>query len=119
MAGISVTLKNPGTLDASFGTGGKFTASIGDGNDASSEPLLLPGGKILLVGEAEFSGDLDFALVRLNANGTLDTSFGTGGKATAGFGAGDDDGIGTLLQPDGKVVVVGAAHTSPTTYDLS
>jgi uncharacterized delta-60 repeat protein len=61
-------------------------------------------GKIVAAGVA--SGD--FALARYNADGTLDTEFGSGGTITTDFG-GDDKANALALQRDGQIVVAGVA----------
>jgi uncharacterized delta-60 repeat protein len=97
-----------GTLDTSFGTQGKVTTDFGTrlNGDAIHGIVLQPDGKIVAAGET-MSG-IDTALARYNANGTLDTSFGTGGKVVADFG-GDDKARGVALQSDGKIVIAGEA----------
>jgi len=66
-------------------------------------------GRIVAAGftNAVSSND-DFALVRYNADGSLDTSFSGDGMQTTNFGAADTLG-GLVLQPDGKIVAAGAA----------
>jgi uncharacterized delta-60 repeat protein len=104
---------NPnGTLDASFGTGGKVTTSIGPGNDSISGIGVQADGKIV-VGGTTFNGTSeDFAVARYNANGSLDTTFGSGGKVTTSLGAFNDRANDLALQPDGKIVVVGNTFKS-------
>jgi uncharacterized delta-60 repeat protein len=98
---------NPnGSLDTSFGTGGKVTTAIGPGHDTASGLALQPDGKIVAAG-GSIDGNGHFALVRYNANGSLDTSFGTGGKVTTAIGSSDDSAHGLVLQPDGKLVAAG------------
>ena len=65
-------------------------------------------GKIILVGatEALISSPSDFAIARLNANGTPDTSFSTDGEATAGFDL-HDGAYAVGIQPDDKIIVAG------------
>src|SRR5262249_57418328 len=63
-------------------------------------------GKIVLAGEASLNGDRDFALARYNGDGTLDASFGTGGKVTTTFGQ-NDVAFSVAVQPDGKIVTAG------------
>ena len=61
----------------------------------------------------------DFALVRYNANGTLDTSFGGGdGKVTTPVGTSYDEGYSVALQPDGKIVVAGYSDNGAN-YDFA
>jgi len=78
-----------GTLDASFGTGGRdsvefFAPPMQGAQEFARAVLVQPDGKILVAGSAR-QGQIRFApiqgaLARFNADGTLDTSFGTGGK---------------------------------------
>jgi len=107
-----------GTLDTSFGTGGKTTTDFGTGDDRSNALAVLDGGKILLGGYANSGIDNDFALARYNSDGTLDTSFGTGGKTTTDFGTGDDGSYALALSDGGKILVGGYAQTSEEPIDL-
>jgi uncharacterized delta-60 repeat protein len=50
----------------------------------------------------------DFAVVRLNPDGSLDTSFSGDGKQTTDFG-GDDDAAELAIQADGRIVLAGTA----------
>jgi uncharacterized delta-60 repeat protein len=98
-----------GSLDTSFGTGGKVTTDINGGFDTGYSVSLQSDGKIVVAGSTNFSGasSSDFALVRYNNNGSLDTSFGTGGKVTTDINGGFDFGLSSVLQSDGKIVVTG------------
>jgi uncharacterized delta-60 repeat protein len=108
MAGISVTLGNPGTLDTSFGGDGKVTAAVGTGRSLAFQVLVQPDGKIVAAGEAINGTYDDFALVRFTASGSLDAGFGSGGKVITAIGVGDDTPSGLLMQPDGKIVLSGS-----------
>ena len=103
-----------GSLDTSFGgngTGYRLT-DFGHGGDQAYGMSVLSTGKVLLVGRAESSSDaLDFALARYNADGTLDATFGTGGKVTTDFAGSSDYGETVAVQPDGDVIVAGASST--------
>lgn len=101
-----------GSLDTSFGTGGKTATSIGN-YDTARAVIVQPDGKIVAAGFANNSTTLnDFALVRYNPNGTFDTGFGTGGKVTTDFPIGrTDTAYAAALQPDGKIVVAGSSYT--------
>ncbi|MFO0455309.1 MAG: Ig-like domain-containing protein, partial [Planctomycetota bacterium] len=101
---------NPdGSLDSSFGTGGKVTTAIGTGMDIGQSVTLQPDGKIVVGGGSLMGSNLDFALVRYNADGSLDTTFGTGGKVTTALSASVDQGNSVTIQSDGKIVVGGTA----------
>jgi len=98
-----------GTLDASFGTGGRVTTDFAGPNDKATSVAVQPDGRIVVAGQAGpyVNSGFDFALARYNGNGTLDDSFGTGGKATTDFAGFDDVPSSIALQGDGKIVVVG------------
>src|SRR5262249_19675401 len=64
-------------------------------------------GKIVVAGSADVGGVDQFALVRYNPDGSLDTSFNSNGKVTTAVGTGTCKGEGVALQEDGKIVVVG------------
>jgi uncharacterized delta-60 repeat protein len=62
-----------GSLDPTFGTGGKVTTDLGGTDDRGNAVVLQADGKIVVAGG--FHGPGDFALVRYNPDGSLDTSF--------------------------------------------
>lgn len=109
-----------GSLDATFGSGGKVTTQVvsGDGEDDEIFALAIqPDGRILAAGRANFAQD--FGLVRYQTNGALDTAFGTGGVVTTDFNGSIDRAFGMVLQIDGKIVLAGAANlTSGATGDF-
>ncbi|MGL5094131.1 MAG: delta-60 repeat domain-containing protein, partial [Planctomycetia bacterium] len=73
-------------------------------------------GKIIVAGTANNNTNFDFALARLNSDGSLNTSFGAAntGKVMFDFGAGDDLGSALAVLPDDRVVVVGAVQDGAT-----
>lgn len=91
-----------GSLDTSFNDDGKVTTDLSGYYDFGSSVILQNDGKILVAG----GGNDDFALVRYNADGSLDTSFNDDGKVTTKFG-GYDYGHSVTLQTDGKILVAG------------
>ena len=91
-----------GTPDAAFGTNGRTITPLLV-RDTVRAGVLQADGKILVGGSASGS----FALVRYNADGTLDGSFGTGGKTITPFSTSSSEIRTLLLQPDGKIVAVG------------
>jgi uncharacterized delta-60 repeat protein len=98
-----------GSLDTSFDTDGKVTTPIGAGDDVGYSVAVQADGKILLAGRSHNGSDYDFAVVRCNADGSLDTSFDTDGKVTTPIGASSDCGHSTAVQADGKILVAGYA----------
>jgi uncharacterized delta-60 repeat protein len=101
-------LQPNGSPDTTFGPGGK---SIVDflGDDEGNAVALQRDGKILVAGWS----DDNFAVARLQPNGLLDSTFGTGGKSIVDFG-GIDRGYAVALQPDGRIVVAGTSNANGT-----
>ena len=96
-----------GSLDTSFGTGGKVTTDIDSGNDDANAVAVQPDGKIVAAGSGVSGGGTRFALARYSADGSLDTSFGTGGKLTTVISTLNDVANAVAVQSDGKIVVAG------------
>lgn len=96
-----------GSLDASFGAGGLVRTEFGWGLGVAIQP----DGKIVAVGGGALPGGttVDFAVARYSADGSLDPSFGAGGKAVADFGF-SDVAYAVALQRDGKIVAAGLAR---------
>ena len=96
----SPAMAQAGKLDPTFGVGGVFTNSVGV---LGTVAAVQSNGKIVVGGQIS----PEAAVVRLNANGTLDSTFGTGGTVSISF-PGDDFGgaqvIGLAIQSDGKIV---------------
>jgi uncharacterized delta-60 repeat protein len=102
---VAVARLNPsGSLDTTFSGDGKKLFSWGGFSEATSV-LVVPNGKILLAGFSGPEGG-NIQVARLNANGALDNTFGTGGKAPVDFG-GDDFGLAMARQANGRIVVAG------------
>ena len=59
--------------------------------------------ELIIAGESSY----EFLVARYNSNGTLDTTFGTDGLALANFSSNWDGATDAVLQPDGKIVLVG------------
>jgi uncharacterized delta-60 repeat protein len=100
-----------GQLDPSFGSGGSITLSPSPQRNLASSVALQPNGKILVGGEASVVGEGsgDFAVMRLEGNGTPDPTFGSGGAAVHSLIAGGDIAGGIALQGDGNIVAAGSA----------
>lgn len=102
-----------GSLDISFGIGGKLITDFGL-NEVVDSVTVLPNGKILVVGH----WNVGALVVRYNIDGSLDTSFGSGSKVTIDFGAYDSPCIATL-QADGKILVAGTAFNGTFNFALA
>jgi uncharacterized delta-60 repeat protein len=97
------TVPAVGFLDPTFGTGGTVLINFpGSTNDTGNAVIVQPDGKTVVVGSSNGSS----ALARYNTDGSLDSSFGSGGRVLA-----DADGSAqaVALQADGKIVVAGTA----------
>src|SRR5262245_28901631 len=100
---LAPTLIYGQTLDPTFGTGGKVTTDFLGFSDSAASVALQADGKIVLAGAASTNFGADFGVARYNSNGTLDTSFGTGGKVTTDFGGIYESARSVAVQRDGKI----------------
>src|SRR5206468_12355332 len=100
---------NPGDLDPTFGIGGKVTTGIGT-DDYGYAVAIQADGKLVVAGETNNGINYDVALVRYNANGTLDPTFGTGGRVTTAVGTSEIGRESRRERADGKLV--GAGETN-------
>jgi uncharacterized delta-60 repeat protein len=111
-----------GTLDAAFGRAGRTTLDFGGRLDRASALARQADGKLVAAGESclrtpdtdWISGvtfDCNFALARLNPDGSPDAAFGEAGRVLTDFGAGRlDDGIAVAVQRDGQLIVAGVTR---------
>jgi uncharacterized delta-60 repeat protein len=97
-----------GSLDPTFGSGGIVLTEFG-GRDVAYGVVLQADGKIVAAGDG---GDHDaIALARYNVDGSLDSSFGSGGKVLTTFDESFVDAFAVVLQPDGRIVTAGRICT--------
>ncbi len=103
-----------GTLDTTFSGDGIALIDFGsNGNDRALDVALLPDGKLILVGSTAAAGEgLDFAVVKLNIDGSRDTTFDTDGRQNIRFNLDPDfpDEIASSVAIDanGRILVAGA-----------
>jgi len=102
-----------GTLDSSFGSGGVVRTSLTNGFDTVKSMAIDGAGRIVVAGSASdpTNATAVVGIVRYEANGTLDASFGRGGVVTTSLLGNRDVGNVVLLEPDGKILVGGSALT--------
>jgi uncharacterized delta-60 repeat protein len=93
-----------GTLDPTFATGGIFTTSFTVDSNTDNVMALQSDGKIILAGFGSLNGTFGGLLLRLNTNGTLDTTFGSGGFVLLGSTEGSDV-FGIALLSNGQILV--------------
>lgn len=98
-----------GDLDNTFSGDGKLTTAVGTGDSGPWAIALQADGKIVAGGvSANGSNGDDFTLVRYNADGALDSTFGNGGRVVTTVGY-DNDLIASLaLQSNGKIIAIGS-----------
>lgn len=98
-----------GNTDVTFDTDGRVTTDSGvTGADNFFAVAQQPDGKLVAVGQAGPSGG--FFLARYNADGSLDTTFGTDGKTVTSLGSDNEElALGVRVQPDGKILVLGVS----------
>jgi uncharacterized delta-60 repeat protein len=117
-----------GTLDSSFGSGGKVTTAVGINYDASINSIAIQSAdqKIVAAGNAELSGsnsNTHFALARYTTTGGLDGTFGSGGivnTVMADANTHADTAQSVAIQSNGEIVAGGYAYRGVTTgYDFA
>jgi uncharacterized delta-60 repeat protein len=108
--GALARLNSNGSLDTNFGSGGKVTNSA---NGATQGLAIQSDGKILFGGAINggHRNGYDFAVIRYNANGTVDSSFGNAGTATADFASSDDRIRAIEIDANNNVVAIGSSAT--------
>jgi uncharacterized delta-60 repeat protein len=107
-----------GSLDLSFDGDGKAVTAIATGEDQASAVQVQSDGKIVVAGQGTIALP-DFALVRYNTNGTLDTSFGSFGRVATDFGGSHDAAFGMVIQPNGRIIAAGLAILGGVTVDIA
>jgi len=106
-----VRYNTDGSLDTTFSGDGKQTTALGSARDESFSIVLQSDGKIVAAGYSDNGSNYDFAVVRYNIDGSLDTTFDTDGKQTTSIGSGNDVAYSVVLQSNGKIVAAGYART--------
>src|SRR5262249_10628362 len=96
----------PGTLDLSFGSGGKVMTPFPAGGGVATGVTIQSDRKIAVCGAIFTSPGFQAAVLRYNPDGSPDTSFGAGGRASFGLGMGALAGA-MALQPDGAFILAG------------
>jgi uncharacterized delta-60 repeat protein len=95
------------SLDPTFDGDGKAVVSFGGRDGAAYAVALQPDGRIVAAGVGAGSASSDFALARLNINGSLDASFDGDGYVLTDFSGTDDVATSVAVEADGKIIVAG------------
>ena len=101
-----VRFNTNGSLDNSFDNDGIVTTSIGSNDDAGYAAALQSDGKIVVTGY-NHGTTYDFAVIRYNTNGSLDSTFDTDGIVTTSIGIAADVPYALAIQNDGKILAAG------------
>lgn len=101
-------------LDPTFGVGGVQSIGVPNQGRQARATFVLPGDKLLVMHNR--TGDESYALSMLNADGSVDTSYGTGGTVylpmfASGTGSNYAGVYGVTRQPDGKIILAGGNGT--------
>lgn len=122
---VLVRYTNDGSFDAAFGVGeddgtpnGVVNISLGEGNDFGTAVAAQADGKLVVAGYHEEGTSTNMVVIRVNADGTLDQSFGTSDDGTENgivnisLGDGNDIARDIAVQADGKIVIAGDSVTA-------
>lgn len=111
-----VRYNTDGSLDNSFDMDGRLTTQVGTSHDIAYAVAIQTDQKIVVAGRITIGDENAFALVRYNADGSLDNTFDTDGIVTTPDAAGTASSM--AIQSDGKIVVAGYAHNG-SNYDIA
>ncbi len=97
-----------GIPDPLFGDDGLAIASMDDAFSSEVVALALqPDGKAVVCGRTNAALNYDALLLRFNTDGSLDNTFDQDGMVSTAFSYDADAGFDVLVQPDGKILLVG------------
>jgi uncharacterized delta-60 repeat protein len=109
--GVARLLSN-GSLDGDFATGGTRTVEFAGGESRAYALAIQPDNRLILAGTIYAEAGYEVGVARLTANGTLDTTFGTGGRFRYAFQGLHADVRAVALQSDGRLVLAGQVQSS-------
>jgi uncharacterized delta-60 repeat protein len=115
---VRVAHATDGGLDPTFGTDGRVLTDFNNSQDFLYRVAVQPDGKIVAIGDSSGTSSPRFALARYNPDGSLDLTFGPGGKVTTVLASGRESATGLLLLPDGKILISGSID-QPSLSDTS
>jgi uncharacterized delta-60 repeat protein len=109
-----------GSLDTTLGATGWVATSVSTTTDLSNAVRVQPDGKIVSAGFRQQSGFNDSVILRYNADGTPDSSFGGAGRVITNISSGNfsnqDQFTSLVLQPDGKIIAGGYSSDNSNNY---
>lgn len=107
-------LLQDGAPDNTFGGDGSVMIDAGSWYDDANAVAVDADGGIIVAARMEGSGSTDMVVMRLNADGSLDSSFADLGKLVIMFGTGHDYPYALVLRPDGRILVIGSTQDAGT-----
>jgi uncharacterized delta-60 repeat protein len=110
--------KRNGHLDRSFGRHGRVITRFGPARhrvpfQAAHAVLIDSRGRIVVAGDAGYSGNAKFALARYKPNGHLDHSFSGDGRVRTNFRGGDTHALGVAIDSRDRLVAAGYSGDFP------
>lgn len=116
----AVRYNTDGTLDLAFNGTGKVITVIGasTANAEAKAVVVQPDGGLVLAGACSNGTNTDFCALRYLSSGSLDLSFGSGGKVITAIGGDHEYANALLLQPDGKLVLAGYCRAANTSFSF-
>ncbi|MCG3165513.1 MAG: hypothetical protein POELPBGB_01281 [Bacteroidia bacterium] len=117
---VTLRYNTDGSLDATFDNDGVAIIDWGTLTDIGQATAILvqSDGDIVVAGLRDIGADLYFAVAKYNSDGSLDNTFDTDGLVTTGFG-GSCQGMATVIQPDGKILVAGGNYSTQNTIAIA
>ncbi len=110
---VAEAIAAPGDLDTTFAGDGKARAGFGLGLSRGYAVAAQADGKLVVAGEGSVSSTFEIAVVRYNADGSLDASFGDEGSVfVPSGGGGETRATAVKIQTDGKIVVAGYTYSA-------
>jgi uncharacterized delta-60 repeat protein len=105
-------LNSDGTTDSTFGNGGSQKIPFNNGSVICYAMTIQPNGKILIGGSTDVNGSYsNLVMARLNTDGSLDNSFGVGGKFSKTLSFRSLSCQKILVQPNGNIIAAGQYDT--------
>ncbi len=108
-----------GSLDNTFGEAGKVVTDFAGFEDEANSVALQPDGKIVAAGRVFVVGTVDFGLTRYKSDGSLDPTFGGGGKVRTDIAGVFNQASGVVIQHDGGIVAAGQASVGSSDFAVT
>jgi uncharacterized delta-60 repeat protein len=116
---LLVRYNTDGTIDQTFGEGGVTTTDFDGRDDIARALSVADDGTILVAGDTRANSDRQIALASYNANGSLDKTFGVGGKVrTSVRGSAASQANALAIQSPEKILVAGSSRGSSNNTDF-